>query len=54
MGFEAKPIGDSISWAPVAVIGAAALASLALLLTTAFMDPGFVPRDPPEEAAEEG
>ena len=54
MGFEAKKIGEDISWAAIGVIGGLALISLFLLFLTAFMDPGFVPRDPMEDAAEEG
>lgn len=54
MGFEAKRIGDDISWAVVAIVAVLTLASLGLLYATAFVDPGFVPRDLDQEASEEG
>ena len=54
MGFEAKPIGEDISWAVVAIVAFLTLVSVGLLYATAFVDPGFVPREPDEEAGEEG
>ena len=54
LGFEGKKIGDDISWAVIAIVCALTLASVALLYATAFVDPGFVPRDPEDEAGEEG
>jgi hypothetical protein len=44
----------TISWrfigpftpAPIVIAGVLALVSIALLLTTALMDPGFIPRQP--------
>lgn len=54
MGFEAKPIGDDISWAVIAIVAALTVISVGLLYATAFVDPGFVPRDLEEESAEEG
>ena len=54
MGFETKKIGEDISWAPIAIVGALSLISLGLLFATAFIDPGFVPRDPEDHAAEDG
>ena len=38
----------------IAIVCALTLASIALLYATAFVDPGFVPRDPEDEAGEEG
>ena len=49
MGFEANKIGRDVSWGVIALIGVLSLISIALLFTTAFMDPGFVPRDPEDE-----
>ena len=37
---------DPFTAAPVAVAGVLAAISIALLLTTALMDPGFIPRQP--------
>ena len=37
---------DPFTAAPVAVAGVLAAVSIALLLTTALMDPGFIPRQP--------
>ena len=54
MGFEAKPIGKDISWAVIAIVAALTVISVGLLYATAFVDPGFVPRDLEEDAAEEG
>lgn len=54
MGFEAKKIGESISWAVVAIVGALTVVSIGLLYATAFVDPGFLPRDLEQESAEEG
>ena len=54
MGFEARPIGYDISWAVVAIVGFLTLVSMGLLYATAFVDPGFVPRDSEQDASEEG
>ncbi len=54
MGFEAKRIGDDISWAVIAIVAVLTVISVGLLYATAFVDPGFVPRDLEDEAAEEG
>lgn len=40
----AAPLGRDFSWAVVAIAGVLLLLSLAFLFTTAFMDPGFIPR----------
>ena len=44
-GFLAPNLGRDYSWAVVAVTAALVAASLACLCTTAFMDPGFIPRN---------
>ena len=44
-GFLAPDNGANQSWAVPAIIAALAAASIALLLTTALMDPGFLPRN---------
>lgn len=54
MGFEAKRIGDDISWAVVAVVAALTVVSMGLLYATAFVDPGFLPREDDRDASEEG
>lgn len=46
----APAVGRDFSWAVVAVAALLFAASLAFLLATALSDPGFVPRDPPDEA----
>lgn len=48
-GFEGKRIGEDISWAVIVIIGILTILSLGLLYATAFIDPGFIPRDPPED-----
>ena len=45
----APAIGRDFSWAVVAVAALLFAGSLAFLLCTALLDPGFVPRDPPDE-----
>lgn len=45
----APAIGRDFSWAVVAVVALLFSASLAFLLATALLDPGFVPRDPPDD-----
>lgn len=52
MGFEGRRIGQDISWAVIASVGALTVISLALLFATAFIDPGFIPRDPKEDVEE--
>ncbi len=44
LGFIAPDEGRDISWAIVAVIAASFIITIACLLTTSFMDPGFIPR----------
>jgi len=46
----APAVGRDFSWAVVAVAALLFAASMAFLLATALSDPGFVPRDPPDEA----
>lgn len=48
-GFLAPDLGRDYSWAVVGVTGALVAASLACLCTTAFMDPGFIPRSREDE-----
>ena len=50
LAFIAPDVGRDISWAIVAVTGANIVAALAMLLTTAFLDPGFIPRQDPDNA----
>lgn len=45
----APAVGRDFSWAVVAVAALLFAGSLAFLLCTALLDPGFVPRDPPDE-----
>jgi hypothetical protein len=44
-GFLADDLGRNFSWVVVAIAGVLVLLSMAFLLTTACMDPGFIPRD---------
>ncbi|KAK9837930.1 hypothetical protein WJX74_007972 [Apatococcus lobatus] len=44
LGFIAPDEGRDISWAIVAVIAATFVITVSCLLTTSFMDPGFIPR----------
>ncbi|KAK9819184.1 hypothetical protein WJX81_007202 [Elliptochloris bilobata] len=45
----APAVGRDFSWAVVAVAALLFAGSLAFLLCTALLDPGFVPRDPPDD-----
>jgi hypothetical protein len=47
-------VGPNISWALVAVSAVMMAFSIAMLALTAFKDPGFVPRSPPNEDVEYG
>lgn len=53
-GFVAPDNGRNQSWAVPALVGALLLASVALLLVTALLDPGFVPRNTNPKDAELG
>lgn len=53
-GFIAPDNGPNQSWAVPAVIAVLVVASVALLLVTALMDPGFVPRNTNPKDAELG
>ena len=44
-GFVAPTVGPRISWALVAVAGFLFLVAICSLLTTATLDPGFIPRE---------
>ena len=44
-GFIASDNGHDQSWAVPAIVAALTAASIALLLTTACLDPGFLPRN---------
>jgi len=54
LGFEGRKIGEDISWAVIAIVAALTVTSIGLLCATAFVDPGFVPRDPEDDVGEEG
>jgi hypothetical protein len=47
-------VGPHISWALVAISALLMAFSLSMLALTAFQDPGFIPRSPPDEDVEYG
>ncbi|KAL4433935.1 hypothetical protein ABPG75_000376 [Micractinium tetrahymenae] len=47
-------VGQHLSWALVAISGVLIALSITMLATTAFKDPGFIPRSPPDEDVEYG
>jgi DHHC palmitoyltransferase len=52
--FVAPYLGDNISWALVAITVVVIVFVLTALCRTALMDPGFIPRSPPNSDVEAG